>query len=215
MTSSELSGAERQELAKLGVATVYEASGREGLIDLELHRIVPGSRVAGPARTVLCAQGDNLMVHAVMALAQPGEVLVIVMPEPEAVGLVGELLATQALGRGVAGMLIDAAVRDREELCNLGLPIWSRFVRVRGAKRMVQGSLGQPVALGGAIIRNGDLIVMDADGAVVVPTERIGSVLEAARVREQRERELRSRFEARELSIDVYGLRGDLEDLLR
>lgn len=202
------------EFARLGVATVYEASGRRGLIDLRLHQIAPGSRVAGPARTVLCAQNDNLMVHAVMALAQPGEVLVIVMPKPEAVGVVGELLATQALGRGVAGMLIDAAVRDREELRDLGVPIWSRFVRARGATRTARGSLGQPVTLGGATIRNGDLIVMDADGAVVVPVERLDEVLEAAQAREVRERGLRSRFEAGELSIDVYGLRADLEDLL-
>jgi 4-hydroxy-4-methyl-2-oxoglutarate aldolase len=202
------------EFARLGVATVYEASGQRGLIDLPLHQIAPGSRVAGPARTVLCAQNDNLMVHAVMALAQPGEVLVIAMPEPEAVGVVGELLATQALGRGVAGMLIDAAVRDCEELRDLGVPIWSRFVRARGATRTVRGSLGQPVTLGGTTIRNGDLIVMDADGAVVVPVERLDEVLEAAQAREVRERGLRSRFEADELSIDVYGLRADLEDLL-
>ena len=100
------------ELTRFGVATVYEASGRTGLIDVALHQIVPGSRVAGPACTVFCGQGDNLMIHAAMAAVQPGEVLVITMPEPEAVGVVGELLVTQAAAQGATAMLIDAAVRD-------------------------------------------------------------------------------------------------------
>jgi len=177
------------ELARLGVATVYEAGGRTGLIDLDLHQIVPGSRVAGRARTVRCGQDDNLMVHAVMAAAQPGDVLVLTMPEPAAVALVGELLATQARARGVAGILVDAAVRDIEELRALGLPIWA------------------PVAVGGATIRPGDVIVLDADGAVVVAAERAEAVLEASLAREARETGLRAELAAGRLSIDAYNLR--------
>ena len=105
-----------QELARYGVATVYEAAGRSGLIDIPLLQLIAGSRAAGPARTVRCGQGDNLMVHAVMDQVQPGEILVLTMPEPEPVALIGELLATQAQVRGVAGILVDAAVRDVEEL---------------------------------------------------------------------------------------------------
>src|SRR3979490_799756 len=114
------------ELAALGSATVYEAGGRRGYVDADLVQVVPGSRVAGPARTVRCGQDDNLMVHAVMAEGQPGEVIVLSMPEPRPVALVGELLATQARARGAAAMLIDASARDLEELAELGLPIWTR-----------------------------------------------------------------------------------------
>ena len=102
------------ELARLGTATVYEAAGRKGLVDLDLHRIVPGSRAAGPARPILCGQADNLMVHAAIAHANPGDVLVLTMPLPRPVALVGDLLATQAKARGVAGLLIDGSVRDVE-----------------------------------------------------------------------------------------------------
>jgi 4-hydroxy-4-methyl-2-oxoglutarate aldolase len=195
------------ELARLGVATVYEAGGRTGLIDLDLHQIVPGSRVAGSARTVRCGQDDNLMVHAVMAAAQPGDVLVLTMPEPAPVALVGELLATQARARGVAAILVDAAVRDVEELRTLGLPIWTRWVRVRGATKTIPGDLQAPIAVGGATIRPGDVIVLDSDGAVVVATERAEAVLEAALAREARETGLRAAFAAGRLSIDVYNLR--------
>src|ERR1700738_2524886 len=101
-----------KQFAHYGVATVYEAAGRKGLIDIPLTQIIPGSRVAGPARTVRCGQGDNLMVHAVLEQVQPGEVLVLTMPEPEPVALVGELLATQAHVHQVAALLIDASIRD-------------------------------------------------------------------------------------------------------
>src|SRR5512134_3666669 len=124
---------------KLGVATVYEASGREGLIDIPLIQLLPDSRVAGPARTVLCGQDDNLMVHAVIEQIQPGEVLVLTMPEPAPVALIGELLATQVKVRKAAAILVDAAVRDVKELVELGLPIWTRFIRVKGASKSTVG----------------------------------------------------------------------------
>src|SRR5215510_15405247 len=94
-------------LRGLGVSTVYEAAGQQGLVDLPLIQVVPGSRAAGPARTVRCAQDDNLMVHAAVAEAEEGEVLVLTMPEPAPVALVGELIATQAQGKGVAALLVD------------------------------------------------------------------------------------------------------------
>jgi 4-hydroxy-4-methyl-2-oxoglutarate aldolase len=199
-----------ETLRTLGVSTVYEASGRQGLVDAELHQIVPGSRVCGPARTVLCAQGDNLMVHAAMAALQPGEVLVLAMPREEPVALVGDLLATQAKVRGAAGLLVGAAVRDVEPLRELGLPVWSRFVRSRGAARTEAGALNVPVQLGGATIRTGDLVVLDADGAVAVARERVDEVLEASLARERKEATNRERFLAGALSVDLYGLRDRL-----
>jgi len=196
-----------EELARLGSATVHEAAARSPVVDVDLVQIVPGSRAAGPARTVRCAQDDNLMVHAAVAEAEPGEVLVLTMPEPRAVALVGELLATQAQGRGVAALLVDAAVRDVEELRELGLPIWARFVRVRGAEKKTPGTIGEPVTVGGAGIRQGDVVVLDTDGAAVVPQERVGEVLVAARERAAREVEKRAKLKAGALSYDLDGLR--------
>src|SRR5215471_16867982 len=148
-----------EELASLGSATVYEAGGRRGYVDADLVQVIPGSRAAGPARTVRCGQDDNLMVHAVMAETEPGEVLVLTMPEPRPVALVGDLLATQARARGAAAILIDASVRDVDELVELGLPIWARWVRVKGAGKDVLGAIGEPVIVGGAVIRQGDVVV--------------------------------------------------------
>jgi 4-hydroxy-4-methyl-2-oxoglutarate aldolase len=195
------------ELARLGSATVHEAAARASVIDVPLIQVVPGSRAAGPARTVRCGQDDNLMVHAAVAEAEPGEVLVLTMPEPRPVALVGELIATQAKVAGVAALLVDAAVRDLEELREVGLPIWARYVRVRGAEKRVPGVIGEPVEVGGAHIRQGDVVVLDADGAVVVEHERVDEVLAAGLARAEREREKRGKLEAGELSYDLDGLR--------
>jgi len=200
-----------QELADLGSATVYEAGGRGGYVDVDLIQVIPGRRVAGPARTVRCGQDDNLMVHAAMAVLEPGEVLVLTMPEPRPVALVGELLATQAKAHGAAAILVDASVRDLDELAELDLPIWARWVRVKGAGKDIRGSIGEPVTVGGATIRNGDVLVLDADGVAIVEPERIDEVLEASRDREKRERVKRLKLQAGELSYDLDGLREKVE----
>ena len=199
------------ELARLGSATVYEAAGREGLVDLDLHRIVPGSHAAGPARPVLCGQGDNLMVHAAIAHARPGDVLVVTMPDPFPVALIGDLLATQALAQGVAALLVDGAVRDVEELAELGLPIWARWIRVRGAAKDTPGTLDEPVTVGGQRIATGDVVVLDADGAAVVAADRVDTVLEASLAREERERVKRAKLQAGALSYDLDNLRERVE----
>jgi 4-hydroxy-4-methyl-2-oxoglutarate aldolase len=160
---------------------------------------------------VVCGQDDNLMVHAVMAEVQPGEVIVLTMPEPRPVALVGELLATQAKAHGAAAMLIDASVRDIEELVDLGLPIWARWVRVKGADKDVPGSIGEPVTVGGATIRQGDVLVLDADGVALVEQERVDEVLEASRERAERERVKRAKLEGGALSYDLDNLRERVE----
>lgn len=197
--------------ARLGVATVHEAAGRVGIVDLPLIQVVAGSRVAGPARTALCAPGDNTMVHALIAQASPGDVLVLTSEGPKPVALVGDLLATQAKTRGVAGLLVDSAVRDVEELAELGLPIWTRVVSAQGATKGEVGELDTTVVVGGTEINPGDLVVMDGDGAVVLPAARADEVLPLALEREQRENEMRERYRAGELSYDIQGLRGIVE----
>lgn len=200
-----------QELARLGAATVYEASGREGLVDVDLIPIVPGARACGPARIARCGQDDNLMVHAAMAALQPGDVLVLTMPEPAPVALIGDLLATQALVHGAAGILVDAAVRDSAELEEMGLPVWARWVRSRGATKDRVGELDVPVTVGGARIRPGDLVVLDADGATVVAAERADEVLGASLAREAKERVKRDKLQAGVLSYELDGLRAVVE----
>ena len=151
------------------------------------------------------------MVHAVIEQIQPGEVLVLSMPEPAPVALIGELLATQVKVRKAAGILVDASVRDVSELVELGLPIWSRFIRVKGATKTKLGELNTTVTVGGTQISNGDIIVLDVDGAVCVKRERVEEVLKASEERLKKEAALREKLLAGQISYDLHGLRDYVE----
>jgi 4-hydroxy-4-methyl-2-oxoglutarate aldolase len=199
------------ELAQAGVATVYEAYGRRGLLDVELFTLTPGSRVAGPARTALCGQNDNRAVHEVMAHVRPGEILVLTMPEAAPVALFGDLLATQALTAGAAGVLVDAAVRDSADLARLPMPVWARWRRATGATKNERGSVNVPVTVGGTVIEPGDVLVLDDDGATAIAASDVDSAVAAVRARVATEDGLRKRWAAGELSYDAYGMRAEDE----
>jgi 4-hydroxy-4-methyl-2-oxoglutarate aldolase len=199
------------EVAGFGVATIYEASEKHGLIDVSLLQLTPKSRAAGPARTVLCGQDDNLMVHAVIERIQPGEIVVLTMPQPRAISLVGDLLATQMIAAGAAGLLVDAAVRDSEDLATMGMPVWARYVRARSATKELVGKLDVVVTIGAQVIAPGDIVVLDADGACVIAKDRADEVVAAARRRVEHEQVIRKRYEAGELSLDLNNLRKMLE----
>jgi 4-hydroxy-4-methyl-2-oxoglutarate aldolase len=211
VTSAAVGSRICQELAEAGVATVYEAYGRRGLIDVDLIPIAPGRRAAGPARIALCGQDDNRAVHEVMAHLQPGEILVLTMPEAAPVALVGDLLATQAQARGAAGVLVNAAVRDSAELATFDVPVWARWRRSKGATKTARGSIDLAVTIGGTVISPGDVIVLDDDGAVAVAGSDVDSVLIAVGERLAKEQGLRRRWAAGELSYDAYGLRAEDE----
>lgn len=198
-----------EQLAGLGVATVYEAAGRAGMIDIPLIQSVPGSRLSAYGDVRAGRQPDGTRrdrADSAGRSACAGDA------EPTAVALVGELLATQAKARGAAAVLVDAAVRDVEELASLGLPVWARYVRVRGATKTEIGALNVPVEVGETSIHPGDAIVLDADGAFCVARERLDEVIEKAETRREREAELRARLEAGEMSFDIHGLRGFVEE---
>ncbi|MEV6284694.1 4-carboxy-4-hydroxy-2-oxoadipate aldolase/oxaloacetate decarboxylase [Kribbella sp. NPDC051770] len=200
-----------QELAEAGVATVYEAYGRRGLLDVDWIPIAPGRSAAGPARIALCGQDDNRAVHEAMSHLQAGEILVATMPEAAPVALVGDLLATQAVARQAAGVLVDASVRDSADLATFDVPVWARWRRSRGATKNERGSIDVPVTIGGTVINPGDIVVLDDDGATVVAAADVDSLLVAVRERLAKEDGLRRRWAAGELSYDAYGLRAEDE----
>src|SRR6185436_5478240 len=124
-------------LGTAGVATVHEAQGRSGLLRPYMRPIYQTARVAGSAVTVLCAPGDNLMIHAAIAVVSPGDVLVVTTFSESTDGMFGELLAESCRAHGVAGLIIDAGVRDTAELTALGIPVWSKAVSAQGTAKTI------------------------------------------------------------------------------
>lgn len=200
-----------RRLGECGVATVHEAMGRRGLLEPTIRPIFPGARVAGSAVTVVCTPGDNLMIHAAIAVVRPGDVLVVTTFSPSTAGMFGELLAESSKAHGVAGLVIDAGVRDTAELTTMGFPVWSRAVSAQGTTKAIPGSVNVPIVCAGAPVDPGDVVVADADGVVIVPRADAASVVTAANERLAREDRTRERLRARELGLDIYGLRDVLD----
>jgi 4-hydroxy-4-methyl-2-oxoglutarate aldolase len=194
-------------LGAAGVATVHEAQGRSGLLRPYMRPIYAAARVAGSAVTALCGPGDNLMIHAAIAVVRPGDVLVVATSSDSTDGMFGELLAESCRAHGVAGLVIDAGVRDTLEIAALGFPVWSKAVSAQGTSKTFAGSVNVPIVCAGAAISPGDVIVGDADGVVVVPRESAAAVAAAAEARLAKEDQTRARLKAGELGLDIYGLR--------
>ncbi|MFD7995654.1 4-carboxy-4-hydroxy-2-oxoadipate aldolase/oxaloacetate decarboxylase [Streptomyces mexicanus] len=202
-----------EALAGYGVATVHEAMGRTGLLPAHLRPIQQGTRVAGTAVTVLSWPGDNLMIHAAVEQCGEGDLLVVTTTSPSTDGMFGELFATALQQRGVRGLVINAGIRDTQELRDLGFPAWSAAVCAQGTVKATGGSVNVPVAIGGQVVRPGDVILADDDGVVVVPREKAREAAEAAEAREAKEAATRAAFLQGQLGLDRYGLRDKLAQL--
>jgi 4-hydroxy-4-methyl-2-oxoglutarate aldolase len=200
-------------LGDLGVATVHEAQGRTGLMKPYMRPIYPTAKMAGPAITVVCQPGDNLMIHAAVELCQPGDVLVVTTNAESTDGFFGELLATSLRVRGVAGLIIDAGVRDVADLTAMEFPVWSKAISAQGTVKATAGWVNIDVVCAGAIVHPGDVIVADVDGVCVVPRERAAAVAQLSDERRIKEEKSRARLKAGEIGLDMYGLRAKLIDL--
>jgi 4-hydroxy-4-methyl-2-oxoglutarate aldolase len=170
-----------REAASIPAAILADVYGRRGAVNGRVAPLSATMKVAGPALTIEVRPGDNLMIHAALAIAKPGDVLIVDGKADQTCALIGEIVVRQAMAIGVAGMILDAAARDVEALREAGFPIFSVGANPCGPTKRVAGRVNHPIAVGGVAVNPGDLVVGDADGVVVIERERVAEMIELSR----------------------------------
>jgi regulator of RNase E activity RraA len=157
-----------------------DVAGRRGALSGRIAPLSPSMTFAGPALTVEVRPGDNLMIHAALAIARPGDVIVIDGKGDLSSALMGEIMCQQAVALGVVAVVMDGAARDSEAIRALGFPMYCAGLNPNGPTKFVPGRLNHPISIGGVSVHPGDLVVGDADGVTVIEREKAAAMLPLA-----------------------------------
>ena len=187
------------------VATLHEAMGRRGAVDAGIKPLYSGMRLCGPAITVHCHAGDNLMLLKAIDVAKPGDVLVADMGNSDQINGWGEITSLAAKVRGICGFMTNCSVRDGLAIKKIDFPVFSRGLSIKGSMKETVGSINRPIAFGGAIICPGDIVAGDDDGVVVVPQEEALEVANAAQDRASKEARVMDMIREGKSIMEIYG----------
>ncbi|MEQ9915897.1 RraA family protein [Pectobacterium aroidearum] len=176
-----------EKLKRLGTATIYEAQGATGSLDSSIKPLARGMKFVGPAMTLQMRPGDNLMIHYALLHAKKGDVLVINCDGFTGAGIWGDVLTAQAQNIGLAGLVVNGAVRDSDAIIESNFPVFAKGLSIRGTEKKQPGKMNESILIGDCMIHPGDIIVGDSDGLVVIERARLEDVIHLAEMREQKE----------------------------
>jgi RraA family protein len=169
--------------SEIPVANISDCMARMSAAGPRLRPMHTSGRMAGAAITVRTRPGDNLMIHKALAMAQPGDVIVVDGGGDLSNALIGELMTTTAIRQGVAGFVINGAIRDLDVIGAGTFPVYAAGVTHRGPYKDGPGEVNVPVAIDGMVVHPGDLMLGDADGVLCVPRDSAEAILVAARAK--------------------------------
>ena len=169
------------ELGKMVTPHLSDSMERLYASGPQLRPMHKAGKLAGPAFTVKTAPGDNLLVYKALDTAKPGDVIVVDAGGFNDHAIIGELMASRAKQRGVAGIVIWGAIRDSAEIGAGDYPVFACAVTHRGPYKNGPGEINVPISMGGMTVNPGDIIVGDADGLVAVPLEMAERILASAK----------------------------------
>jgi 4-hydroxy-4-methyl-2-oxoglutarate aldolase len=196
--------------AGFGVADLHEAlgpvDGRAMLMSPRMRPLDPTLRIAGAAVTVFNYPGDNLMMHQALFLAEGGQVLVMTAGGGAIGAQWGELAGIEARTKGLAGLIVDGAVRDTQALIAMRFPVWSTAIHASHPEKRGPGAVNIPIVADGVTVHPGDIVVADADGVLVIPPVHLQHALDGARRRQDKEADMKRRIVAGEHLHDLLDL---------
>jgi 4-hydroxy-4-methyl-2-oxoglutarate aldolase len=169
-----------KQAAGFQAAILADVAGRRGTLHARVAPVHERMALAGPAFTVEVRPGDNLMIHAAIALAKPGDILIVDGKGDQTAALMGTLMLSACKKLGLGGVVIDGAIRDKLEILDLGFPVFSAGFNPAGPTKFVPGRINHPISAGGVTVNPGDLIVGDADGVVVVERAKAPAMMALA-----------------------------------
>jgi 4-hydroxy-4-methyl-2-oxoglutarate aldolase len=193
-------------LSQFTSATIHEAQGRKGALSSKIKPIDRNMSFCGPAVTVRCAPRDNLMLQVAIHYAEPGDVVLVSAGEFEEAGTFGDVLGNAMKAKGLAAMVTDSGVRDTQELIELGLPVFSGSVSIKGTVKETIGPINHPMVFGDEIVYPGDILRGDADGVVVVRKDEVEDVIRLSQERDDTERELIQRYHDGGTTLELCNL---------
>ena len=194
-----------KKLSKFSSATICEALGNANYLPSGIKPIAVSMKVCGPAYTVQTMPRDNVLLHRAYAYAKRGDVIIAECSGFYEAGYWGDLLSLGAMQHGINGLVIDGCVRDADDIEALGFSVFSRGLCIRGTSNHGDGSLNEPIIIGGIIINPGDIVVGDRDGVVIVPQVKIEETIEKVIAREAKEERTRAELRKGRPSIEIYG----------
>jgi 4-hydroxy-4-methyl-2-oxoglutarate aldolase len=210
MSAIEISQDRLIALQRFGTATIHEAQGQRGAIDPRVAALDPRRRLIGPALPVDMRPSDNLMIHYALTKARRGDVLVVDVKGFVDAGPWGDILTLAAQEIGIAGLVINGAVRDADSIIELGFPVFCRGLCIKGTNKNQPGRVNLPVMIGGVDIHPGDIVVGDRDGLVVVARNEVAEVIRASEERERKEATMRERLKQGATMVELLGLQDTL-----
>ena len=199
--------------SEIAAATMHEATGKIGALPRYLKPISSGMKICGRAYPVKGPSGCNLWLHRAIAKAEPGDVLIADVGDDPEYGYWGDIMGTGSLAQGITGLVIDGCVRDQIELEEMGFPVFSAGLCIRGTAKKFEedGSIAKPITIGDITINHGDLVLGDNDGLVIIPADQVEDGIEKSIERENKEEATKARLRGGETTMAIYGWPEDKE----
>lgn len=204
--STKISDEILRAASEISAATMHEAAGKIGALPSYLKPISSGMKICGRAYPVKGPSGCNLWLHRAIAKAKRGDVLIADIGDDKEFGYWGDIMGTSSITKGIAGLVIDGCVRDQFELEEMGFPVFSSGLSIRGTEKKFdgKGSLEEPIIIGNIAIEHGDLVLGDNDGIVIIPENQVEDSITKSIEREDKEDATKKRLRDGETTMAIY-----------